>query len=60
MPSLVRCPGCGTDTPPPREAVVRCGTAVCECVCPGCGQSFESELPWWRWAGLEEPPPTES
>lgn len=60
MPTLVRCPGCGTETRPPRQAIVRCGTAVCECVCSDCGQPFTSELAWWHWAGLEEAPPDDA
>lgn len=57
---VVRCPRCGTESPPPRHTVVRCGVAICGCVCPGCGDPFTTELDWWRWAGLEQPPPREA
>ncbi len=57
---VIACPECGADAVPHTASGVRCGMALCECSCPGCGTAFGSEVEWWRWAGLDEPPPDET
>lgn len=58
MPTVViACPGCGTQPVPHTVAGVRCGVTLCECTCEQCGTEFGHEIDWWRWVGLDQPPP---
>lgn len=53
------CPNCGHETDAPASVAVRCGMVGCECACPNCSHEYSAEIEWWRWAGLNEPPPEE-
>lgn len=60
MPSWrLTCPNCGHETDAPAPITVRCGRVECSCTCPNCSHEYDAEIEWWRWAGLDEPPPDE-